>query len=147
MCPIRLHGHYERICRACGYTWIVTRGEAEESPPSINRFEALGETGLAGRIEGSEAQAIGEVAAEENARLEAYEEIRRCPSCGVDDFSERPVKGSGDAPETDHLAGTSPVTGTLSPDGTQFWSGTAWVSATKEDGSRWDGTHWALPEG
>jgi rubredoxin len=149
MCPIRLHRHYERTCRACGYTWVVTRGEAEEDPPSIDRFEALGETGMAGRVEGSEAEAIHQVNAEEDARLEAYEEIRRCPSCGVDDFTDRPVKGSEAAQhrgEPDQAAEGSPPLGTLSPDGTKFWSGAAWVSATAEDGSRWDGTHWVIPE-
>ena len=146
MCPIRLHSHYERTCRACGYTWVVNRVAAAEAPPSINRFEALGETWGAGRLEGSEAMAIGEVAAEENARLETYEVLRRCPECGVDDFTERPMKGA-EAAHYAQVQTDGPPLGKLSTDGTQFWSGTTWVSATAADGSRWDGTHWVMPEG
>lgn len=89
--PPLLHNHYERTCRACRYSWVVTRGEAALHQPSINRFEALGETHAAGRVEVSGAAAIGSVEAEEETRLESYEEMRRCPSCGIDDFTERPV--------------------------------------------------------
>ena len=73
MSPL-LHHQYERTCRACGYNRVVTRWQAELHPPSINRFEALGETIGAGRVEGSRAAAIGSVEAEEESRLESYEE-------------------------------------------------------------------------
>jgi predicted nucleic-acid-binding Zn-ribbon protein len=147
MCPFRLHSHYERTCRACGYTWVVSRAEAAAHPPTISRLDAIGEAKALSRVEGL-AGAMHDVDAEEDARLETYEEMRRCPACGVDDFSERPIKASESTPHSEeHDQGTGPSTGTLSPDGTQFWSGTAWVPATLKDGSRWDGTHWVIPEG
>jgi len=139
-----LHRHYERICKACGYTWVVTRALAELRPPSINRFEALGETIGAGRAEGSGEAAIGAVEAEEDARLESYEESRRCPSCGIDDFTERPVTKAhpADEPARRPEAGDPPL-GQLSGDGQTFWDGTAWISTVSGDGAmRWDGTHW-----
>jgi hypothetical protein len=140
-----LHNHYERTCRACGYSWVVTRGEAALHPPSINRFEALGETRLAGRIEGSQAAAIGSVEAEEETRLGSYEETRRCPSCGVDDFTERPVTKAhpADGPARGAEADGPPL-GQLSEDRQTFWDGTDWITTISEDGKmRWDGTHWA----
>ncbi len=114
-------------------------------PPSINRFEALGESGLAGRIEGSGASAIGSVEAEEDARLESYEETRRCPSCGIDDFTERPVTRAHPADEPPPVAAAGgPPLGRLAEDGQTFWDGTAWISTVSDDGTlRWDGTHWA----
>ncbi|MGA2520155.1 MAG: hypothetical protein ABSG81_04970 [Acidimicrobiales bacterium] len=123
----------------------MTRGEAELHPPSINRFEALGESGLAGRVEGSGAAAIGSVEAEENARLESYEDTRRCPSCGVDDFTERAVTKAHPADEPARVVETGgPPLGRLSGDRKTFWDGTAWISTVSDDGTlRWNGTHWA----
>jgi len=140
----RLHNDYERTCRACGYSRVVTRGQAELHPPSINRFEALGETSGVGRVEGSEAAAIGSVEAEEETRLEAYEDTRRCPSCGIDDFTERPVTKAHPADEPARGAETGgPPLGQLSTDRQTFWDGTAWISTISEDGKMlWDGTHW-----
>ena len=90
-----LHNHYERTSKACEYSWVVTRRETALHPPLINRFEDLEGTGLIGRVGGvgvgggSDAAALRSVDAEEGARLEAYQETRRCPSCGiVDDFTE-----------------------------------------------------------
>lgn len=46
---------------------------------------------------------------------------------------------------SDRLWAEVRLRGALSADKTEFWNGSAWVSATLEDGSRWDGTHWVLP--
>jgi hypothetical protein len=89
--------------------------------------------------------AIRSVEAEEEARLEEYEETRRCPSCGIDDFTERPVTQAhpADRPAGAAEAGGPPV-GQLSADRQTFWDGAAWVTTISEDGKmRWDGTHWA----
>jgi hypothetical protein len=132
-----LHNHYERTCRACGYSWVVTRGEAALHPPSINRFEAFGEA--------RQAAGIGSVEAEEDTQLESYEETRRCPSCGIDDFTERPVTKAHPADEPGRSAETSaPPLGQLSADRQTFWDGTAWITTISKDGTmRWNGTHWA----
>ncbi len=116
------------------------------NPPAISGVDAFGETAALAQSEGR-AQAMRDVAGEQDARLEAYEATRRCPACGVDDFDERPIKTS----EAEHHHQVSETTdgprvGALAPDGTEFWNGTAWVSTTLEDGSRWDGTHWVIPE-
>ena len=150
MSPL-LHNHYERTCRACGYSWVVTRGEAALHPPLINRFEDLEGTGLigrvggVGRVGGPDAVALRSVDAEEETRLEGYEEARRCPSCGIGDFTERPVTKAHPADEPARAAEAGgPPLGQLSADRQTFWDGTAWITTISEDGEmRWDGTHWA----
>jgi len=145
-----LHNHYERTCRACGYRWVVTRREAALHPPLINRFEDLEGTGLIGRVGGvgvgggSDAAALRSVDAEEETRLEAYEENRRCPSCGIDDFTERPVTKAHPADEPARVAEAGgPLLGQLSEDRKTFWNGTAWITTISKDGTmRWDGMHW-----
>jgi hypothetical protein len=144
-----LHDHYERTCRACGYSWVVTRRDAALHPPLINRFEELEGTGLIGRVGGvgvgggSDTAALRSVDAEEEARFEAYEETRRCPSCGVDDFTERPVTKAHPADEPARAAEAGPPLGQLSEDRTTFWDGTAWITTISRDGTmRWDGRHW-----
>jgi hypothetical protein len=78
------------------------------------------------------------------ARLEIYEQTRRCPSCGADDFTERPITKAH--PADDPAPGVEiagPPVGQLSEDGKTFWDGTAWITTTSKDSTmRWDGTHW-----
>jgi predicted nucleic-acid-binding Zn-ribbon protein len=93
---VLLHRHYERTCKACGYTWVVSRREVLLRPAPINRFEALGETLRAVKVEALEAEAMHDVETGEDSRRESYDETRRCQSCGVDDFTERPIQ----APES-----------------------------------------------
>jgi hypothetical protein len=146
MSPFLLHREYERTCNSCGYKWVVSREEAELRPPSISHVEARGAV-FAVRVEPG-AEAIGDMETDEDSRLEAYEETRRCPSCGVDDFTERPIKESDVTeqakPDVAAQPGSTPALGELAPDGQRFWNGTEWASTTSADGlMRWDGTHWA----
>jgi hypothetical protein len=78
------------------------------------------------------------------ARVEIYEQTRRCPSCGVDDFTERPITRAHPADEpASGVAIAGPPPGQLSKDGQTFWDGTAWIPIISKDGTmRWDGTHW-----
>jgi hypothetical protein len=116
----------------------------------INRFEDLEGTGLIGRVGGvgvgggSDAAALRSVDAEEETRLEAYEENRRGPSCGIDDFTERPVTKAHPADEPARVAEAGgPLLGQLSEDRKTFWNGTAWITTISKDGTmRWDGMHW-----
>jgi hypothetical protein len=146
-----LHNRYERTCRACGYSWVLTRREAAQHPPLINRFEDLEGTGLIGRVGGvgvgggSDTAAIQSVDAEEEIRLEAYEEMLRCPSCrSIDDFTERPVTKAHPADDPAHgVEVAGPPLGRLSEDRQTFWNGTAWITTISKDGTmRWDGMHW-----
>lgn len=73
-----LYRRYERHC-SCGHTWEVSRAMAGMSPPAM---VAVNE---------SDPRASGSDSLYE-ARLEEYEATRRCPSCGADDFEQRPVK-------------------------------------------------------
>jgi predicted nucleic-acid-binding Zn-ribbon protein len=144
MCPIRFHSHYQRTCRSCGYTWVVSRAEAATSQPSDTQVHAYHETRVWTDVDGS-VRPLRDAAAEQGARLEEYEQTRRCPGCGVDDFDERPVKSSRAEDHVEPVHAEEPPVGALSADQTEFWNGSAWVPATLEDGSRWDGTHWVLP--
>jgi predicted nucleic-acid-binding Zn-ribbon protein len=79
---IALHRLYQRTCKDCGYHWTVTRAQAriKVRAPSL---------GLRGPLTaGSSMQAIE---AAEEGQIELREQFRRCPKCGVDLFSERPV--------------------------------------------------------
>jgi rubredoxin len=74
-----LHRRYERHCRSCGHAREVSRAIAGMNPPAI---VAMNESDP----RGSGSDSLYE------ARLEEYEATRRCPSCGADDFEQRPLK-------------------------------------------------------
>ena len=86
------HKRYERTCRACGFQWEVSRGIAHLRPP---RMKAVGQAGPSGylNLPGQILQIHPELdSGEYESRLEVYEQARRCPSCGVDDFTQRPIR-------------------------------------------------------
>ena len=140
----RLHSHYERTCKACGFQWEVERRLADMHPPEKKaRGRIVTPFIIASPREDVLSEQDGQEQAYE-ARLEIYEEARRCPSCGVDDFTERPITkahpADDPAPKVE-IAG--PPFGRLSEDGKTFWDGTAWITTISNDGAmRWDGTHW-----
>jgi len=75
---ILLHRRYERHCKACGYVWEVPRGLAGMSPPPMARVN-----------ESDRGAGFGDRA---DSALETFEASRRCPSCGIDDFTQGPLK-------------------------------------------------------
>lgn len=138
----RLHSHYERTCKACGFQWEVERGLADMQPPTMKAKGRIGTPyTIASPIEDDHPE-LDEQAYD--ARLDIYEQTRRCPSCGVDDFTERPVTRAH--PADDPAPGVEiagPPLGQLSGDRQTFWDGTAWITTISRDGTmRWDGTHW-----
>ena len=116
----RLHSHYERTCQASGFQWEVERGLADMTPP---KMKARGQIGtpfsIVSPLEDVHPE-LDEQAYE--ARVEIYEQARRCPSCGVDDFSERPVTKTH--PATDaapRVEIARPPRGQLSEDRKTLW--------------------------
>ncbi|MDA8297800.1 MAG: hypothetical protein M0004_14670 [Actinomycetota bacterium] len=87
MLIIALHRSYERTCRSCGYTWTVTRRQAQLH---VTRSRA------AARVRGSQnyyvENAIEAAAADETAQVERAEQFRRCARCGLDDFEQRRLR-------------------------------------------------------
>jgi rubredoxin len=75
---ILLHRRYERRCNACGHVWEVPRGLAGMSPPSMAPVD-----------ESDRGAGFGDRA---ESALETYEAAQRCPLCGLDDFTQRPLK-------------------------------------------------------
>jgi hypothetical protein len=138
----RPHGNYERTCKACGFQWEVERRLADIHPP---KMKAKGRVGtpftIASPLEDDHSE-LDEQAFE--ARVEIYEQTRRCPSCGVDDFTERPVTKArpiDDLAPRVEMAG--PSRGQLSDDRKTFWDGATWIPTISKDGTmQWDGTHW-----
>jgi predicted nucleic-acid-binding Zn-ribbon protein len=89
---IALHRLYQRTCKDCGYHWTVTRAQAriKVTAPSL---------GLRGPLTAGVSRQ--DIEAAEDAQIELREQFRRCPKCGVDFFSERPVtkRHPADSPE------------------------------------------------
>jgi hypothetical protein len=85
----RLHSHYERTCKACGFQWEVERGLADMHPPRMKAEGRIFTPFAVGEGMDNVNRELDEQTYE--ARVEIYEETRRCPSCGVEDFTERPV--------------------------------------------------------
>jgi predicted nucleic-acid-binding Zn-ribbon protein len=75
---IHFRRQYERTCKECGYSWIVTRKEAtlHVRPPSVRR-------GIAGSF------AAQEASIEDQAEMIA--QFMKCEKCGSMRFSERAI--------------------------------------------------------
>lgn len=95
MALVLLHARYARTCTICGETWVVTRRQARRSPGRAQRPRA---------IRGGRAAATGgsgrsyDVAASRavfTAAVEQWQAWRRCPRCGIDDFTQVPVGRDG----------------------------------------------------
>lgn len=77
---------YERTCNECGYTWRVPRSIGRRGIRGISAMYALGTSQAPGRtMSHALTDAVG-------ARAEVMESYRLCAKCGVDDFSQRPVR-------------------------------------------------------
>jgi predicted nucleic-acid-binding Zn-ribbon protein len=84
---------YERTCQECGYSWQVPRSIARRGIRGISAMTVMGATrergfGQPGGPDLTNlTTAIGGCA-------EAMEGYRICAKCGVDNFTQRPVRGS-----------------------------------------------------
>ena len=88
---------YERTCADCGYSWRVPRYFARRHGISYFLIGQGGggfKSGLAGRAGGpaiDEAELNREIqsSAEMDERTESF---RKCPKCGSEHYSQRPVR-------------------------------------------------------
>jgi hypothetical protein len=80
-----LHPRYRRTCTICGDSWFVTRRQAVGSPGRHRRPRRA-----AGPL-GKGAYDVGSSTALFDAAVEQWQAWRRCPHCGIDDFSQRPA--------------------------------------------------------
>jgi DNA-directed RNA polymerase subunit RPC12/RpoP len=81
-----LHARYGRTCNICGDRWLVTRRQAKGSPGRAPRPRRMSGPRTAQTYD------IGRSAAAFDAAVEIWQAYRRCPYCGIDDFSQEPVR-------------------------------------------------------
>ena len=93
MMRIRLRAaEYERTCAECGYTWRVPRSIARRGIRGMSATTFMGATreGGFGQPGG---QGLNRLAGGIAARAETMEGFRICAKCGIDKFTQRPVRG------------------------------------------------------
>jgi hypothetical protein len=86
---------YERTCANCGYSWRVPRSIARRGIPRMSGWRVSGGAfpGGFGRPGGpgfAEARSDISSRAEQAEQMEGF---RICAKCGVDKFTQRPVRG------------------------------------------------------
>jgi hypothetical protein len=82
---------YERTCTECGYTWRVPRSIARRGIRGMSamtfmgaaRENSFGQPGGPG---------LGSLSSGIAARAETMEGFRICSKCGIDKFTQRPVR-------------------------------------------------------
>jgi predicted nucleic-acid-binding Zn-ribbon protein len=77
---------YERTCQECGYSWQVPRSIARYRTRGISAVTVIG----ASRGDGG--GGLSSVHSGIASRAEAMEGYRICAKCGVDNFTQRPVR-------------------------------------------------------
>jgi predicted nucleic-acid-binding Zn-ribbon protein len=85
-------GNYERTCRDCGYSWQVPRSIARRGIHGISFVTAAGAAREQGLMQPG-GTGLSEIESGIAARAEEMESYRICAKCGVDDFTQRPVRG------------------------------------------------------
>jgi ribosomal protein L37E len=90
MLTLALHRRYQRTCTACGYAWVVTRGEAQyRARPHVARnLRGLPASGMQPYYRDA---AIGGVRQDVEQQVELAQQFTRCARCGSTSFSQRPV--------------------------------------------------------
>jgi hypothetical protein len=78
---------WERTCAECGYTWRLPRSIARRGIRGVSAMSVRGSAVGAPSSPRGNADFIASVA----ARAEAMEGFRICATCGVDNFTQRPV--------------------------------------------------------
>jgi hypothetical protein len=83
---------YERTCAECGYTWRVPRSIARRGIRGMSAMTFMGATSERGfGLPGG--QGLNRLAGDIAARAETMEGFRICSKCGIDKFTQRPVRG------------------------------------------------------
>jgi hypothetical protein len=84
---------YERTCANCGYSWRVPRRIARRRIRGISAVSVMGATREGGFGEPG-GPGLSNLTAGIAARAETMEAYRICAKCGVDQFTQRPVRSS-----------------------------------------------------
>jgi hypothetical protein len=79
---------WERTCTECGYTWRVPRSIARRGIRGMSAITVLG--GAIGARQSPRGNV--ELPAGLAARADTMEAFRICARCGVDHFTQRPVR-------------------------------------------------------
>jgi len=79
---------WERTCTECGYTWRVPRSIARRGIRGMSAMTVLGSAAGARRSPAGNVELRSGLA----ARTETMEAFRICARCGVDHFTQRPVR-------------------------------------------------------
>jgi len=84
---------YERTCRECGYSWRVPRSIARRGIRGISAMTVMGATRERGFGQPGGPD-LTNLITDIGGRAETMEGYRICAKCGVDNFTQRPVRGS-----------------------------------------------------
>jgi predicted nucleic-acid-binding Zn-ribbon protein len=79
---------WERTCRECGYAWRVPRSIARRGIRGLAAVSVEGATQASWRSNSSLSGMQSGIA----GRAELMEQFRICAKCGVDNFTQRPVR-------------------------------------------------------
>ncbi len=79
---------WERTCGECGYAWRVPRSIARRGIRGMSAMSAMGATRGAWASNSSLSGMRSGIA----GRAELMEQFRICAKCGVDNFTQRPVR-------------------------------------------------------
>jgi hypothetical protein len=84
---------YERTCADCGHAWRVPRYFARSRVPSLNVFFlGLGNSPRAGGGGGVDETELNREIQSSTEIHEQAESFRKCPECGSEHYSQRPVR-------------------------------------------------------
>jgi hypothetical protein len=93
MMGIRLRAaEYERTCTECGYTWRVPRAIARRGIHGMSAMTFVGATRERGFGQAG-GRGLNSLAGDIAARAETMEGFRICSKCGIDKFTQLPVRG------------------------------------------------------
>jgi hypothetical protein len=84
---VLLHRRYLRTCNICGDHWEVSRQEARP----LRKMRRPRVVSPGGTITGATLDVRSSVDAF-TAAMEVWQAYRRCPHCGIDDFTQTPVR-------------------------------------------------------
>jgi hypothetical protein len=79
---------YERTCQECGYSWRLPRAIARRRIRGISAIGVMGAT----RERGFGQSGLTNLQSSIGARAELMEGYRICAKCGVDNFTQHPVR-------------------------------------------------------
>lgn len=109
MLTLALHRRYQRTCTDCGYSWVVTRREAQYRPRPHAARNMRGVRGLpAGTMQGHyQDAALANMEQDIEQQVELAQQFTRCARCESTSFSQRPVTRARPA-DTEHPTSIDP---------------------------------------